>query len=350
MGTVQTLGQPALGYEMDGDVKVFTLIAQPVETNITLGFTKETLDEIDSTGPYRRFSYRPTASKRLLGWGINGICPGPTLEAFEGDRVRIVFKNELPQPTSLHWHGFQIPFSQDGAAGYFPWNAMKPTLPGETHEYEFTLNQHGTLMYHSGFNVTVQEGMGLAGMFIIHPRNYEKKIDCDIAILLQQWNFFPGNLAPNLTSMESRIATFNGRTLPQLPMIRCKQYDRVRIRFGNLSLLSHPIHLHGYAFEVVGTTGGPLQKSARYREATIQVNPGQTRDIEFEAWNPGTWRLHCHVLHHIVNMMPLAPMGIMPPEGMFTYVHVEPRDAGYDPKSLKAPWRYEGNSWTSLES
>ncbi|QDU35329.1 Multicopper oxidase mco [Poriferisphaera corsica] len=347
MGRVQTIGQPALGYEMDGNVKVFRLIAQPIETNITYGFTKETYTLLDESGPYEQFRYRPTASKKLLGWGFNGICPGPTLEAFEGDRVRIIVRNELPQPTSIHWHGFKIPFAQDGATGYFPWNASRPILPGDEQTYEFTLHQSGTLMYHSGFNVLVQEGMGLAGMFIVHPKKEEHPIDCDIAILLQQWNFFPGNAAPNLMSMEAKIATFNGKTLPTLPMIHCKQGDRVRIRFGNLSLLSHPIHLHGYDFEVVGTTGGPIPKTARYRESTIDIAPGQTRDIELVAWNPGTWRLHCHVLHHTVNMMANAPMGIMPPEGMFTYLQVEPRNPNDNPKSPDAPWKYEGD-WSKI--
>ncbi|WP_432798184.1 multicopper oxidase family protein [Poriferisphaera sp. WC338] len=348
MGRVISPGIPPLGYEMDGDVKVFKLIAQPIEIEITDGFTEHTYSLLNSTGPYRPFSYRPTVKKTMLAWGFNGSCPGPTLEATEGDTVRIVVKNELPQPTSIHWHGFELPFSQDGASGYFPWNAHRPILPGQTREYQFTLHQSGTLMYHTGFNMMVQEGMGLAGNFVVHPRKPEHKIDRDFAIMLQQWFFIPGNEAPNVVQMEAKIATFNGLTLPKLPMLQVNQYDRVRIRFGNLSLKMHPIHLHGYSFEVVGTTGGPLQPSARYKEATVAIHPGQTRDIEFVAWNPGTWRMHCHVLHHTMNMMPNAPMGIMPPEGMFTWVNVKPRDPQYDPRSNTAPWKFEGNKYNNL--
>ncbi len=104
-------------------------------------------------------------------------------------------------------------------------------------------------------------------------------------------------------------------------MMRVAQGERVRIRIGNLSLMSHPIHLHGYTFKSVGTTGGPIAASAQWPEVTVDVPPGSTRDIELVAWNPGTWRLHCHILHHIMNAMAATPMGIAPAEG---HVHLSP--------------------------
>jgi FtsP/CotA-like multicopper oxidase with cupredoxin domain len=129
----------------------------------------------------------------MLAWGFNGVCPGPTLEATEGDRVRIIYRNELPEPSSIHWHGFELPFYQDGASGYFPFEARRPTLPGEEAVYEFDLIQSGTLMYHTGFNVMKQEGLGVGGLFVVHPREKERPVDRDFAILLQQWTFHPGN-------------------------------------------------------------------------------------------------------------------------------------------------------------
>jgi len=124
MGTVNTLSQAPLGYEMDGDVKVFKLIAQPVRVPITKGTTKAERATLRIRGPYKKFAPRPTFPKEMIAWGYNGICPGPTLEAIEGDRVRIILKNELPEPTSVHWHGFELPYAQDGAAGY-----RQPELP-----------------------------------------------------------------------------------------------------------------------------------------------------------------------------------------------------------------------------
>ncbi len=340
MGRVHTLSQPPLGYTLDGEVKVFHLIAQPVRVPITRGTPSAERKEMlrHSPGRYGAFRARPSWPKEMLAWGYNGICPGPTLEAVEGDRVRILFKNELPEPTSIHWHGMELPYAQDGAAGYYSYNADRPTLPGETHVYEFTLYQSGTLLYHTGFNTMKQDGMGLGGLFVIHPKYPPHAIDKDFAILLQQWNFSPGNVNPDLTSMEVSFATFNGKTSPDIEMMTVKQGDRVRIRIGNLSLVAHPIHLHGYTFKIVGTTGGPIPVSAQWPEVTVNVPPGSTHDIEFIAWNPGTWRFHCHILHHTMNAMADMPMGIAPEEGMFTHLQVIPADPSYDPRDRHAPW------------
>lgn len=329
MGRVVTPGQPPIGYEMDGEVKVFRLILQPTWVTITEG--KEYPDK-------GKWTYMPSWPKKALAWGMNGICPGPTLEATEGDRVRIIVRNELPEPTSIHWHGFELPFREDGAASWFPHSAQQPILPNEEHVYEFSLIQSGTLMYHSGFNVMKQEGMGVAGMFVVHPKDDPDPPDREFAILLQTWHFQPDNPNPDLVMMEPTYATFNGKTSPYLDWMRVKQGEKVRIRIGNLSLMAHPIHLHGYTFQIVGTGGGPIPETARWDDVTVNVPPGSSRDIEFVAWNPGNWRFHCHILHHVMNQMADTPMGIHAPEGMFTIFSVEPSDPGYDIHSPRAPW------------
>ncbi len=75
-------------------------------------------------------------------WGYNGQTPGPTIEAVEGDRVRIYVTNKLPEPTAVHWHGVLLPSGMDGVQGL----SQKGIPPGETYSYEFTLRQHGTQM------------------------------------------------------------------------------------------------------------------------------------------------------------------------------------------------------------
>ena len=340
MGRVVTPGIPPLGYRMDGNVKVFELIAQPVEVVITEQNSDEHSHAPTIPEGHQGFQPRVSQSKTMFAWGYNGNCPGPTLEATEGDRVRIILRNELPEPTSIHWHGFELPFSQDGASGYHSFEARRPVLPGKTEVYEFDLIQSGTLLYHTGFNVMKQEALGLGGAFVIHPRRRERNIDQDFALVLQQWTFQPGNPNPNINAMDPSFATFNGKTAPSSPQLVVQQGDRVRIRFANLSLLYHPIHIHGHVFEIVGTTGGPIPAGARWRDVTVTIGPGETRDIELVAWNPGTWRMHCHVLRHIMNQMPDEPMGIAPHEGMFTHLKVIPHARGYDPRSLKAPWEY----------
>lgn len=319
MGSVHTLNVPPLGYEMDGDVKVFTIIAQPVKQVLTTGRMP---DESIIKPEYRykggmHHAHKPKEAKL---WGYNGSVPGPTIEAFEGDRIRVILKNELPEPTSIHWHGLEVPNDQDGAGGH----TEAPTEPGKTHIYEFTLHQVGTYMYHTGFNVMKQDGMGMGGLVVIHPREYKHKIDQDVAIMLQAFALLPGNESPDLVTMEFNWFTFNGKSAPDIEYITVKQGERVRLRFGNLTMDSHPIHIHGFTWKEVGTEGGPIPEAAQHPGATINVPPGTTRDVEFVAWNPGVWRLHCHKLHHIINAHADIPMGIMPHGGMFTLVHVIP--------------------------
>jgi len=337
MGTVETLGALPLGYELDGKIKVFKLIIQPVEKLMTDSKQKPSWYHlIPEKNRADKLVHNRDLVQKIKAWGINGSIPGPTIEVTEGDRIRILVKNELPEATSIHWHGVELPNPQDGAAG----QTQPPIMPGETYTYEFTLYQSGTLMYHSGFNPMKQDGFGVTGFLVVHPKKPEHHIDKDVAIMLQEWVILPGNTAPNLVSMAFNWATFNGLAAPLIPHIEVQQGQRVRIRFGNLSMNSHPIHLHGYIWDEVGTEGGPIQKSARTKGATINVPPGTTRDVEFVAWNPGLWRLHCHKLHHIVNAHAEVPMGVMGIGSMFTMLYVKPNkphEAWQHPTQPKTP-------------
>ena len=82
-----------------------------------------------------------------------------------------------------------------------------------------------------------------------------------------------------------------------------RQGQRVRIRYANLSMDSHPIHLHGHRFAVTGTDAGDVPESARWPENTVNVPVGTTRAVEFVADNPGDWPMHCHKNHHAMNAM-----------------------------------------------
>ncbi len=103
---------------------------------------------------------------RARCWGFNGRCHGPTIEAVEGDRVRIYVTNKLVAPTSVHWHGVFLPNGMDGVGGL----TQRAIKPKETFKYEFTLRQHGTFMYHSHHDEMTQMALGLMGMIVIHPR------------------------------------------------------------------------------------------------------------------------------------------------------------------------------------
>jgi hypothetical protein len=262
-----------LPFKMDGDVKVFTLVAEPVKQEILPG-------------------------KVLDLWGYNGSAPGPTIQINEGDRVRIVFDNHLPEPTSIHWHGFEIPEAMDGVPGL----GQKPVAPGGRFIYEFTPHQEGTYFYHS--HMAMQEMLGMLGAFIMHPKQaYTPAVASDHVILLQEYAVLPNNTVPNTMNMEYNWLTFNGKVGPAATPIVVRQGDRVRIRLINLGMDHHPIHLHGFTFWVTGNEGARLSEAQWMRRNTVLIGVAQAQDIEFNAIYPGSWMLHCHLPHHMMNQM-----------------------------------------------
>ncbi len=233
-------------------------------------------------------------------WGYNGSTPGPTIEAVEGDRVRLFVTNKLPEHTTVHWHGILLPAGMDGVGGL-----NQPHIkPGETYVYEFTLRQHGTYMYHPHADEAVQMALGMFGFLIIHPRAPKRKIDRDFAIFPMEWRVDPGTMTPNpATMLDFNAFTFNGRAFPGTAPLVVKTGDRVRVRLANVSMDSHPIHFHGHRWWVTETDGGQIPESGWWPETTVNVPPGTTRTVEFVADNPGDWGFHCHKSHHAMNAM-----------------------------------------------
>jgi FtsP/CotA-like multicopper oxidase with cupredoxin domain len=235
-------------------------------------------------------------------WGYNGRVHGPLIEAVEGDRVRVYVTNRLPEPTTVHWHGVLLDNGMDGLSGL----TQTAIAPGGTWRYEWTFRQHGTLMYHPHHDEMTQMAMGMMGLIVIHPRQPAgPKIDHDFALLLSEWRIVPGTSRPDPTEMtDFNILTINGRCYPGTSPLVAGRNQRVRIRMGNLSAMEHhAMHIHGHAFTVTATDGGPVPESARLPETTVLVPVGSTRDIEFIADNPGDWAFHCHMSHHVMNQM-----------------------------------------------
>jgi manganese oxidase len=287
---VQSPDVADLSFTLDNGTKVFHLVAEPVRQQIA-------------------------PNKTLTLWGFNGSAPGPTIQVNQGDRVRIILENHLPEPTSMHWHGFEIPNDVDGGPGI----SQAPVKPGGRFVYEFTLHQAGTFFYHS--HMAMQEMMGMLGAFIMHPKEpYRPAVDKDFVILLQEYAVLPNNVVPNSMNMEFNWLTMNGKVGPAITPLIVRLGDRVRIRLINLGMDHHPIHLHGHTFHVTGTEGGRIPESAWYPGNTVLVGVAQARDVEFVANNPGSWMLHCHLPHHMMNQMasnagPMTrtPRGATPP-------------------------------------
>ena len=269
----QTPDVPDLSWKMDGATKVFHLVAEPVKRQVH-------------------------PDKTLDLWGFNGTCPGPTIQIMQGDRVRIIVDNHLPEATAMHWHGFEIPAAMDGVPGV----DQAPILPGGHFVYEFTLHQEGTYFYHS--HMAMQEMMGMLGAFIMHPkRPYQPQVDKDFVVMLQEYAVLPNNSVPNTMNMEFNWLVFNGKAGPAITPLIVRLGDRVRIRMINLGMDHHPIHLHGNTFYVTGTEGGRAPESTWRPENTALVGVAQARDVEFDAKYPGDWMLHCHLPHHMMNQM-----------------------------------------------
>jgi manganese oxidase len=276
---VVTPDLPKLPYKIEDGVKVFHLIAEPVRTEFL---------------PASSWA----AARTVDAWGYNGSVPGPTIEITEGDRVKILFTNNLPEPTTPHWHGLEVPMHMDGVPGI----GQQLIMPGETFPYEFTINQNGTFFYHS--HMAMQEMLGMIGLFIVHPKNpHTPRVDRDFGMILQGWAILPNNTIPNTLAMEFNWLTLNGKAGPATTPMIVKQGDRVRIRMVNLGMDHHPIHLHGHQFYVTGTEGGRIPESAWYPGNTVIVGVAQARDVEFDAVYEGDWMVHCHLPHHMMNQM-----------------------------------------------
>ncbi|MSP51398.1 MAG: copper oxidase [Alphaproteobacteria bacterium] len=234
-------------------------------------------------------------------WGYNGASPGPTIEAVEGEKVRIFVTNRLPEHTTVHWHGMLVPSGMDGVGGL-----SQPQIPpGKTFAYEFALKKSGTFMYHPHADEMVQMAMGLMGLFIVHPReSNQHRVDRDFAFLINAFDIDPGSHTPKVATMNDfNLWSWNSRVFPGIDPLPVRKGDRVRIRMGNLSMTNHPIHLHGYDFRVTGTDGGWVAPAAQWPEVTVDVPVGAMRAIEFAADEPGDWAFHCHKSHHTMNAM-----------------------------------------------
>ncbi len=273
---VVTLNGWTLPWRMKDGWKEFHLIAEPVRRQMAPGMTANL-------------------------WGYNGQSPGPTIECVEGDKVRIFVTNKLPEHTTIHWHGILLPSGMDGVGGL-----TQPHIPvGKTFVYEFQMKKSGTFMYHPHADEMTQMAMGMMGFLVVHPKDPKfMRVDRDFVFLLNAFDIDPGSYTPRVNTMlDFNLWCWNSRVFPGIDPFVVRKGDRVRIRFGNLTMTNHPIHMHGYDFEVTCTDGGWVPKSARWPEVSVDVAVGQMRAFEFVADAPGDWAIHCHKSHHTMNAM-----------------------------------------------
>jgi FtsP/CotA-like multicopper oxidase with cupredoxin domain len=263
----QQYGNQTLAYTMDADgYKHFTMTAQQV-------------------------MWQPVKGKKVLAWTLNGMVPGPMLRVTAGDKIRITIINHLPEPTSIHWHGFEVPTDVDGV----PPLGQKPIEPGQSYTYAFTIldGDAGTHWYHSHYDDLTQVSGGMYGAFIVDPRPgspqaaLEPKVDVDqVEVMSQLGGYY----------------LINGKSFPDTQPISVKHGQTVRLRLiGADATFIHPMHLHGHTFTVIAEDGHML--TAPFQKDTVAVAPGETYDLTFTAWAaPGSvYPFHCHILSHLMN-------------------------------------------------
>lgn len=282
---------PNLPYKLMNGVKYFELVAEPVQREILPGLF-------------------------INAKGYNRSTPGPTIQVYQGDYVKIRVYNKLNEPTSVHWHGLDVPNVMDGAPGMTSSPEIKPS---SYFDYHFqVINPPGTHMYHTHLDPLGQEMSGMSGGFIIlEPQ--PTYIQRDYFIMLQEFRVkkLPmGVIAPGVydidpMSMDYNFFTMNGRCFPSTTPLEVCQGENVRIRLANAMEHAHPIHLHGHQFLVTAVDGNPIPEGSRLLRSNILVASGDTWDIEFNANNPGSWPFHCHIPHYMTNNMSKEGGGMM---------------------------------------
>jgi FtsP/CotA-like multicopper oxidase with cupredoxin domain/uncharacterized membrane protein len=238
---------------------------------------------------------------RVAAYAFNGQVPGPRIRITEGDRVRFIVRNSLPEPATVHWHGLILPNGMDGPADI----TQAPIPPGGSFTYEFTANQAGTFFYHSHANPERQQGLGLYGALIIDPRQpMPLRYDKELVVQLQEWLYKNGYTFPSMPmdGMQPNFFTINGKAYPETETVRLRVGERLLVRFiGSQSGFIHPMHIHGGPFTIVATDGVLIPEDARVTKDTVNVGPGERYDVIWEAREPGKWLLHCHINHHTTN-------------------------------------------------
>lgn len=250
--------------------KVYTLTAEPIVWNLYL-------------------------KKNVKAWGYNGQISGPLMRFKVGDHVRIILKNHLQVPTSLHLQG--IPISpMEGNISDITGVSQKSVAPGQSRVYQFTVTPDmvGTHAYFSGTDMDNQIDYGLHGAFIVDPSKGKEYPDANVDAL-----FDIGAFKVDASPTENAFA-LNGKPYPNAPQLPVKLGQHVIIRLVNSSAESyHAMHLHGYTFKLVAEDGHHLAKPIAMNVLTLA--PEETADFEFIANNPGTWMFHCHILDHTIN-------------------------------------------------
>lgn len=218
--------------------------------------------------------------KVVQAWTYNGMVPGPTIHVNVGDKLKIIVHNHLPESTSVHWHGLQVPNDMDGVSDI----TQDPIKPGADFTYAFTATRPAVSWYHSHHDGTTQVTNGLYGAILIGemPLPAGVTVSQEIPFELQD----AGTIGLSI----------NGKSFPATAPVKAKLGDWIEVHYINAGTMAHPMHLHGVDQLVIAKDGFPLP--APYKADTVNVAPGERYTVLIHADQPGKWAWHCHIFPH----------------------------------------------------
>jgi FtsP/CotA-like multicopper oxidase with cupredoxin domain len=226
------------------------------------------------------FQWEVAPGKTVEAWGFNNQLPGPVLKAKKGDTLIVKVKNQLKEPTLIHWHGIRLPASMDGTG-----EVQNPIQPGEEFEYRFVVPDAGTFWYHAHANETVQMERGMYGALIVEDMDDpvtdgEKVLMIDDMKLtanhtFTQPNWFIPRIIERHDGREGDTLLINGKE-DSVINVHAGQMERWRI-INASSARYFVLYLSGKSFKIIGTDGGLLESPRIVTE--VLITPGERMDI-----------------------------------------------------------------------
>jgi FtsP/CotA-like multicopper oxidase with cupredoxin domain len=214
-------------------------------------------------------------------WTYNGGLPGPLIRARRGDRLIVHFTNRLPEASTVHWHGVQVPIEMDGVPGA----SQPPVEPGGSFTYDFVVPDAGLFWYHPHVMSAAQVGFGLYGPLLVADPDDPVKTADELVLVLSDIALNDdgtmqaadsGGVLGALLGREGSHVLVNGRVRPKLT-IRDGAIQRWRIVNAAKSRYFELVLGDGQPFELIGVDGGHMEYSQR--QFTIVLGPGERADV-----------------------------------------------------------------------
>ncbi len=252
-------------------------------------------------------------------WFFDGSYPAPEIRAREGSTLRIALANQLPEPTTIHWHGVPVPNAMDGV----PDVTQAAVEPGSEFLYEFPAAPAGSYLYHSHYGLQLDRG--LTGPLVIEEANPHVVWDRDYTVFLD--DYLPGAPRPLPGGMGMAGQTppytgllLNGKLPSAAPTLRVRRGERVRLRLINGgSATTFRVAITNHRLEVTHADGRPV---VPILVDSVTLGMGERVDVIVTANRPGAWALVAAPLE--VQAVParavLLYRGIRPGPGVATQV------------------------------